>query len=678
MLSCQMRQILFRFAWVLAAVSPVTAGFDAGLKRQPGLAGLREALRADWPRCSQDDVVETNEMPDKDGIAKQDPLRCFEVHRPVLTPEGPVVDERPLVQGSPMENEGNQGASPSCDIVLMTHSFGNSYGDPFVAQYHPPDCAFNRVVLRLDVVSEGRQFDRLAVMYLGDIEVWRTSTAEPKPKPGIVWTIRQDFTSYLSLWNQPQTLIFDLGNLINDKYTGSFNATLTATFFKSDLLGPNGVSADTILPISARRSSEGRGSAFIYPETPAETVLTLPSNINRGMMTISATGQAGEEFWWSNVPEKDKDIFDLEAGALPGLSSYREVQVRIDDKLAGFVLPFPVVFTGGIAPPLHRPLVGIQTFDLREHEIDISPFLGVLCDGNEHTFALDVYGVDDSNGTAVLALVPMHWVMSAKLFLWLDDEGAQTIGKAPHVTISELDFTSESSMAEGTVLIRQRAKRSMEAIATVATQQGEKVRSWRQVLSMGSEDLLSDEGDTQHVNSRYDLTGSSSIDGKVSFSTNASYPINSVSTYKEPDGDYDFTIRATLLAEMGLNLSGQHVFPLGLEPFINGTEETWTTSTIETYRQGSAFFYAMNGGNSSGGSGTAQQAYSLTAERPLYRRYVSIQNETKVSDLEFVRGQLQSLDSVDDQSGSLPARQSKLGKFPTWLNRAHANQDILV
>lgn len=39
----------------------------------------------------------------------------------------------------------------------------------------------------LTVVSAGRQFDRLGIVYLGDIEILRTSTAEPT-MTGIEWT----------------------------------------------------------------------------------------------------------------------------------------------------------------------------------------------------------------------------------------------------------------------------------------------------------------------------------------------------------------------------------------------------------------------------------------------------------------------------------------------------------
>lgn len=35
------------------------------------------------------------------------------------------------------------------------------------------------MLFNLTMTSAGRQFDRLAVMFVGDVEVFRTSTAEP-------------------------------------------------------------------------------------------------------------------------------------------------------------------------------------------------------------------------------------------------------------------------------------------------------------------------------------------------------------------------------------------------------------------------------------------------------------------------------------------------------------------
>ncbi len=118
----------------------------------------------------------------------------------------------------------------------------------------PPSCAFNRVVMNFTVTSAGRQFDRLALMYFGDTEVWRTSTAEPKATPGIRWVYEKDMTEYLYFWKSPQKVIFDLGNLINDKYTGPFNTTLTATFFQTDVDTTQGPPSDLIIPSRRARA----------------------------------------------------------------------------------------------------------------------------------------------------------------------------------------------------------------------------------------------------------------------------------------------------------------------------------------------------------------------------------------------------------------------------------------
>ncbi len=50
-----------------------------------------------------------------------------------------------------------------------------------LGDYTPPSCEFNRVVLNFSVVSQGRQFDRLAIMYFGDTEVCES----PLPVPGL-------------------------------------------------------------------------------------------------------------------------------------------------------------------------------------------------------------------------------------------------------------------------------------------------------------------------------------------------------------------------------------------------------------------------------------------------------------------------------------------------------------
>lgn len=83
------------------------------------------------------------------------------------------------------------------------------------------------------------------------------------------------------------------------------------------------------------------------------------------------------------------------------------------------------MFTGGISPGLWVPIVGIATYDLPSFEIDISPWLGILCDGKSHQFELKVVGYDSET---VLGTVGSNWWITGAVFLWMDEKGNQTTG----------------------------------------------------------------------------------------------------------------------------------------------------------------------------------------------------------------------------------------------------------
>lgn len=99
-------------------------------------------------------------------------------------------------------------------------------------------------------------------------------------------------TSFLPLFQQDQTLIFDLGNIINDIYTGPFNVTLTSSFFTAD---DSVVPADEIIPVSKRQGAAGQPSYFTVPDETASNDLTLPRNVKKAVFTVAATGQSQEE-----------------------------------------------------------------------------------------------------------------------------------------------------------------------------------------------------------------------------------------------------------------------------------------------------------------------------------------------------------------------------------------------
>jgi hypothetical protein len=118
---------------------------------------------------------------------------------------------------------------------------------------------------------------------------------------------------------------------------------------------------------------------------------------------------------------------------------------------------------------LHRPIIGIDAFDLREHEIDITPWLPLLCSGAEHTFEIRVAGIldDGKNSGTITETVGSSWYVTGKIFVWLDEDSESvTTGWAPtlflptpEISVSQ-SLTQDSTGANETLSYTTDVKRS--------------------------------------------------------------------------------------------------------------------------------------------------------------------------------------------------------------------------
>jgi hypothetical protein len=525
-----------------------------------------------------------------------------------------------------------------------------------IGSYIPPSCKFNRVSMNFTVTSSGRQFDRLALMYFNDTEVWRTSTAEPTAA-GIRWEYIKDMTEYTYFWNSPQKIIFDLGNIIDSTYTGYYYTTLTATFFTAEeTVSP----AELIIPVSARKSSSNAPSVFMLPSDNATNTLTLPQNINRAVFSISACGQATEEFWWSNVLQSDIDTFLPYAGELYGYSPWREVQVLIDGTLAGVHWPFPVIFTGGVVPGLWRPIVGIDAFDLREHEIDISPFLPLLCDGKAHTFEIRVVGVNDNGqkGGSLTQTVGSSWYVTGKIFLWLDSDASSiTTGKAPILSLPAPTITLSSAIkqnatgANETLTYSIDVSRSLTVESTIKTQNGTRLVKWTQSLSATNYGLYTEYGAIEVNNQSTIGEDQSLLNHSTIYKSEYSYPLFANSSYIV-GANGSFSIGASIIRGLDLSIQGTPVFPTGLQslallPAAAPLLSTVSGTKLSTQQNGTAIYLASAAGTATSfGStsqvftfkGTSGNDGSGSEEEELYSRDVAATNGTVVSDHESLAG----------------------------------------
>ncbi|NUR61647.1 MAG: hypothetical protein HOV87_23755 [Catenulispora sp.] len=352
-------------------------------------------------------------------------------------------------------------ATHSCTVTAMRHDFANSYGQPFVGTLTPPkDCPgpWSKVVLDWSGSVAGRQYDRLAGVWIGGAEVFRTSTPEPDPA-GISWHVDQDLSAFIPLLRTPQPLVVDLGNIVNETYTGTYHMTMTVTYYQADKHHPEAAHSDVVVPVSQSTSAPGWWG--LTAGQTATSTLTLPRNTVDARLQVYARGGGCEEFWYSNVP-------DSYAAAHPdyGLcagGTYREVGVLVDGRPAGTAQPFPVIYTGGISPLMWRPIPSVDAFRTQPYEIDLTPFAGVLADGAPHTVTLvPPAGITDT------------WLMDGSLFVDTDHGAAQTSGAVTEdtVTPSPAVTYNVAEQADGSDLITAALSRDWAVAGYVDTSHG--------------------------------------------------------------------------------------------------------------------------------------------------------------------------------------------------------------
>ncbi|KAF9200059.1 hypothetical protein BGZ49_009730, partial [Haplosporangium sp. Z 27] len=322
----------------------------------------------------------------------------------------------------------------ACKIQQFKHIFANSYGQPYVGMYQPPAASsqcgdsdqWTRVTLEVVGKAKGRQFDRIAGIWIGGAEVLRTSTPEPT-LAGIEWSVTKDITSVLPLLRSSQPIVMELDNVYNSIYNATLNITVSTTFYKDNqqksTAAPQG--PDVVLPISASVSQSNVAGWFsLSTAQPASVAVTVPSNAYRAVLEVYASGHGCDEFWYSNPSD---DYVNLAAAAnisLCGGGPYREIQAFVDGKLTGARVPFPTIYTGGLIPTLWRPVSSIHAFNMPPYYIDITPFIGGLVDGKPHNISLAVA----NSGS--------YWFIDANLQLWLDKGSNQTKGGLTQYSIS--------------------------------------------------------------------------------------------------------------------------------------------------------------------------------------------------------------------------------------------------
>jgi hypothetical protein len=333
-----------------------------------------------------------------------------------------------------------------CRVQLFSNFvFADFSGKPFA--YTPPArCSgpWSKAVLEADFsVDAGRQFDRTANIWIGGTNIYFGTTAEPSRTVARSWHIESDLTEYSALFTQPQSGQVILGNLVNSTYTSSLHGSADLAFYPAESDDDHSRTADLVLPLSA--GPNGGTVALFSPTDALSGTFTLPRNIERAYLDVYAQAQgANDEFWYTCVPNNLANELLSCSG-----TGFRETEITLDGQPAGVAPVYPWIYTGGIDPYLWRPIPGVQTLNFTPFRVDLTPFAGMLSNGQSHQIALSIYNNSQ------------YFQTTASLLLYLDRESQQvtggvtknTLGSGPNPVVSTNLNTAPDGTITGTVTV---------------------------------------------------------------------------------------------------------------------------------------------------------------------------------------------------------------------------------
>ena len=170
----------------------------------------------------------------------------------------------------------------------------------------------------------------------------------------------------------------------------------------------------------------------------------LPENIERVYLDLITQSQSTDEFWYTCSPN---DLV-TETENTCGNTGFREAEISIDGEPAGVAPVYPWIYSGGLDPFLWFPLPGVQTLNFVPYRVDLTPFAGVLSNGESHSVAISVFNSDD------------YFNVTGTLLLYLDhgskhvtgEVTENTIGSGPNPKVTE-DFSTAGGKVVGTATV---------------------------------------------------------------------------------------------------------------------------------------------------------------------------------------------------------------------------------
>ncbi|CAI5997975.1 unnamed protein product [Closterium sp. NIES-65] len=317
-------------------------------------------------------------------------------------------------------------------------------------------------VLSVGVKVKGVQFDRRMVIFFGGFEVSRSisivlpfpfapsvfvnSTAEPLGTE-IHYSFERDVTNYAPMLKTASTVYVILENVVDGEYTGIFNVTIALTAYKGT---PPSTPPSLLLPFSTTYPSSSSSSPYILSGASAttrsaiQTLSGFPTNVIKAKVELTMSMHADDEFYYLYFPNKFYNSLpsSLKPKFKPEGGPFRELNLFIDDQFAGAIYPFAPLYTGAFNPLLWSPAVGIGNFGFPTVTLDVTPFAGVLSDGQPHEIKVSV--VNAKPGAA--------WYLTGIVHVWADSGVTSTAGPPPTIKVAPSKRKEKVKLFESAVV----------------------------------------------------------------------------------------------------------------------------------------------------------------------------------------------------------------------------------
>ena len=302
----------------------------------------------------------------------------------------------------------------------------------------------------------------------------------PQTTDGIPrWRVERDITEYATLLRQPHGGVlsgrYDNFNQDFDDLLETPTATALLVFYPASARTPAQRVADVVLPVA------GFDPHFHLPVATYSGA--FPRNIERAYLDVishpSGEDMVGQSrYWYACAPNAVLAEFPYLQNSFAigdqrhnfvsfmqgcGNGSYREVEIRIDGRLAGLAPVFPWLgssLSNNFRNTVDTPAPAAQALNWMPFRVDLTPFAGLLNNGAAHTVEARLLGAESG-------------LVSGHLVLYLDKARAVVPGAVTSNTLTA------STPAVTDTLVETVVPGEIEGRRVAGTVETRSVRSFR-------------------------------------------------------------------------------------------------------------------------------------------------------------------------------------------------------